>query len=68
MPDQVKENYMANMSNQLCLKLTCKKKDCVPKLKTSRGKLYILTYLMPYSNYVFISSLLCGYTVSTNRS
>ena len=25
MPDQVKENYMANMSNQLCLKLTCKK-------------------------------------------
>ena len=69
MPDQVKENYMANMSNQFFeIDVQKRKKDCVPKLKTSRGKLYILTYLMPYSNYVFISSLLCGYTVSTNRS
>ena len=60
MPDQEKENYMANMSNQLCLKLTCTtEKNCVLGFKTSTGNLYILTNLMPYSNYVFISLLLC---------
>ena len=36
MPEQVKENYMANMSNQLCLKLTCKKEKKTVYLSSKR--------------------------------